>query len=321
MKAGKSAPPQAAHVVPQAETNEVVNVATLAGPVAPSLPIISDEVTRAAASPILINPGVVPDMPSAPAAEAAILASANSEFEDTGSGGQVVAQTPNNFECEVGFTAMAAPGAMVDLTLEAPCYREQMVDIFHAGLRFTEKLDENGLMQVTLPAMEENAFFNAFFTDGQTESTDVLMLTVKDYQRTALFWKAGAGFSLYALEDGSVYGGEGHVSPQTPFEPLRATAGEGGFLTLLGQGKAGYQVAIYSYPEMLLDTHSAPEISVEAEVQAENCGREISATLTRSTDTGALEIAPLFLTVPGCETIGEYLVLKNLPQKQTIAAK
>ncbi|MCP5038543.1 MAG: hypothetical protein GY945_13200 [Rhodobacteraceae bacterium] len=323
MKNGKAGAVQNASSTPRIEVGNVPAEATeaaFAGPVAPTEPVIGEEVARAAGYPILSLPATAPTMPTAPSAEAVTLASSGAQFaEPTHSGGQTTALVPTNTECEAGFTAMAAPGAMVDLTLEAPCYGGQMVEIFHSGMRFTERMDAAGLMQITVPAMEEDAFFNALFTDGRTESTDVLMLTVSDYQRVALFWKGEAGFELYALENGALYGEEGHVSSATPYGPDRGLSGQGGFLTRLGQSSSGYQVAVYSYPAMLTDTDPMPEISVEAEVLLGNCESEISATLLRSSDTGALETAPLFIAVPSCEAVGEYLVLKNLPQSQRIA--
>ncbi len=277
-----------------------------------------EEVTRAATPPILFSPTDAPAMPGAPVHEALTLISTETETAApttlAGDDAVLIAQ------CETGFTAMAAPGAMVDLTLEAPCFAGQMVDIFHAGTRFTDNLDANGLLQVSLPALEEDAFFNALFADGHTESTDILMLTVSDYNRVALFWKGDAGFDLYALENGAMYGEAGHVSAETPYSPTRGVTGEGGFLAQLGQSITGYHTAIYSYPALLTDTGPLPEISVEARIIEANCGREISATLMQATHMGTFENLPLVMAVPDCSAVGEYLVLKNLPQDRRIAA-
>lgn len=285
----------------------------------PSAPVelISEEVTRAATPPVLFFPTNAPIMPGTPVHEALTLVSAGAE----------AASSPTLTEddpllvsqCETGFTAMAARGAMVDLTLEAPCYAGQMIDIFHSGMRFTDSLDADGLLQVSIPAMEEDAFFNALFTDGHTESTDILMLTVSDYNRVALFWKGNAGFNLYALENGALYGESGHVSVETPYSPARGVTGEGGFLAQLGQSITGYHTAIYSYPALLADTGPLPEVSIEVQIIEGNCDSEISATLMQNTRMDTLENVPLVMAVPDCSTIGEYLVLKNLPQDLRIA--
>ncbi|HGG06203.1 MAG TPA: hypothetical protein ENK28_12160 [Aliiroseovarius sp.] len=277
------------------------------------------EVTRAIAQPVLHVPQMTPALPIMPRQENLVKTATNPAIVPDPD--QEITPLTNNTsaDCEAGFTAMAAPGAMVDLTLEAPCYAGQVVDIFHAGLRFTERLDQNGIMQLNVPAMEEDAFFNALFKDGRTESTDILMLTASDYQRVALAWQGLDGFELYALENGADYGEAGHVGSATPYSPERGTAGEGGFLNRFGQGENGYYAAIYSYPIRLTDTGRLPEISIEAEVLDSNCSREINATMIRKSATGTLETSPLVIAVPGCNAIGEYLVLKNLPQNQRIA--
>lgn len=293
-------------------------VEALPGPTTPALPSIG-EVARAASPPILALTSAAPILPEAPESEVIMLASTGAEMTAPGIVSEdIFAQSPM---CEAGFTAMAAPGAMVDLTLEAPCHAGQKVDIFHAGMRFTEVLDQAGLMQITLPAMEEDALFNAQFSDGQIKSAEILMLTANDYQRTALFWKGATGFALYALEGGALYGESGHVSAETPYTPVRGTSAEGGFLTKFGQDKSGYHAWIYSYPTMLTDSGPAPEISIEAKVLPGTCGSEITATILRNLDAGGVKAMPLIMAVPGCDAVGEYLVLKNLPQNLRLATK
>ncbi len=305
---GRPAPVQIANIAPAADQ----------GPLAPTIPqeAAAPEVTRAAAQPVLLMPGITPALP-APDSLTPVSAELAEPLADAGPAPQIAAAPP---ECEVGFTANAAPGAMVELTLEAPCYAGQNVDIFHAGTRFTTLLDDRGLMQVAVPALEEDAFFNALFADGRTEATDILMLTAQDYQRHALFWKGETGFALYALENGAEYGAPGMVSAEQPYDPQRAIAGEGGFFSVLGADSGAYQTVVYSWPTRLGDSGPAPEINIEAEVLESTCGREITATLLNTAQDGAAKTAPLFMNVPGCEAVGQYLVLKNPTLPVRIAA-
>ena len=299
---------------------QVANVAPAVdqGPSAPAIPqeAAAPQVTRAAAQPVLLSPDITPVLP-APDSLTPISAELSEPLADAEPAPQIAEATP---ECEVGFTANAAPGAMVELTLEAPCYAEQNVDIFHAGTRFTTVLDTRGLTQVAVPALEEDAFFNALFADGRTEATDILMLTAQDYQRYALFWKGETGFALYALENGAEYGEAGMVSAEQPYDAQRAIAGEGGFFSVLGADTGAYRTVIYSWPTRLGDTGPAPEINIEAEVLESTCGSEITATLLNTAQDGAPKTAPLFMNVPGCEAVGQYLVLKNPTLPVRIAA-
>ncbi len=294
------------------------------GPLAPVLPPRAETppVTRAAARPVLLVPEATPALPVP-------------EGRETGSLTPVAAEPVGEMpmpgsapytgriadECEVGFTATAAPGAMVELTLEAPCRANQKADIFHAGTRFTVRLDERGLARALVPALEEEAFFSALFADGRAESTDILMLTAGDYRRFALFWKGETGFDLYALENGAEYGAPGMVSAGQPYDARRALAGEGGFFTALGSGGTGaYRALVYSWPVRLGDFGPAPEISIEAEVLESTCGTEITAGFLATGPNTSGEVIPLFMEVPGCDAVGQYLVLKNPPLPVTIAA-
>ena len=271
---------------------------------------------------LTVSPPALPTAPATPGSNAVIPASTmpvpDPMPEPSLAKPEPVATAPKP-TCEVGFTAVAAPGAMVNLTLEAPCRAGQEVDFLHAGTRFSTHLDQRGLVELSAPALEENAVYMAEFADGSTESADTLMLTVSDYQRTALFWQGEAGFSLYALENGAVYGMPGMVSADQPYGPDRGTSGKGGFLTALGDRADGYHTVVYSWPVRLGDSEPEPEISIEVEIQAQNCGQEVNATVLRVSPGQGAEMQPLFMAVPGCDAIGTYLVLKNLPQAVRIA--
>lgn len=287
------------------------------GPLAPAMPMQAETpvVTRAAAQPVFLTPEVAPLLPVPGKHEVGSLTPISAEPAEPATvperaadaGEPAVAAT----ECEVGFTANAAPGAMVELTLEAPCYANQNVDFFHAGTRFTASLDARGLTQASVPALEEDAFFNVLFADGRTEATDILMLTAQDYQRFALFWKGQTGFAIYALERGAEYGEAGMVSKDQPYDAQRAISGEGGFFSALGTTPDAYHTMVYSWPVRLNDSGPAPEVSLEAEVLAGNCGTEITASLLTTMQDGPAKTAPLFMDVPGCDAVGQYLVLKN----------
>ena len=297
----------------------------MAVPESPGTPVV----TRAASPRVAllsVSPPTLPTAPATPGSSAVVPASTmpmpepmREPVPDPSLEKPEPVATAPQPTCEIGFTAVAAPGAMVDLTLEAPCRAGQDVDFLHAGTRFSTRLDQRGLVELSAPALEENAVFMAEFSDGETESADTLMLTVSDYQRTALFWQGEAGFSLYALENGAAYGTPGMVSAGQPYGPERGTAGEGGFLAVLGDRADGYHTMVYSWPVRLSDTQPEPEISIEVEIQAQNCGQEVNATVLRVRPGQGAEMQPLFMAVPGCDAIGSYLVLKNLPQAVRIA--
>ncbi|MCI2400101.1 hypothetical protein [Aliiroseovarius subalbicans] len=289
----------------------------LVAPAEPTAPIV--EVTRAETVPFLTVPNA-PVLPFADPAngEPVKLAALNTEImpdpePDTP---VVIADVAS---CDVGFTATSEPAAMVALTLEAPCYSGQIVDFFHAGLRFSEQTDENGLVRVQVPALEEEALFAATFLDGRTESADILMPTQADYERVALVWKGGTGLGLHALEGGADYGDAGHINAQAPAIPARATKGEGGFMTVLGSAPDGWAADVYSFPSRLMSSDMAPEVSVEAQVLDTTCNATVEGLLLRTEPIGTPTESDLTFAAPGCDAVGEFLVLKNLPQSLKIA--
>jgi hypothetical protein len=64
---------------------------------------------------------------------------------------------------------------------------------------------------------------------------------------------------------------------------------------------------------------AAPAISIETQVSEDTCGTKISGHYLRSGAADGLTDVEVGMAVPDCDAIGEYLVLKNLPQELTIA--
>ena len=58
---------------------------------------------------------------------------------------------------------------------------------------------------------------------------------------------------------------------------------------------------------------------IEAEVTEATCGRELMGE-TLMSDRGAVTATDLTLAMPGCEAVGDILVLNNLVPETTLAA-
>lgn len=221
--------------------------------------------------------------------------------------------------CEVDFSAAPMPGALLALEYSAPCAAGAEVAFDHAGLRFTELLDDAGNLSVLLPAMAAEAEVTAtLLPDGAVARAQASVPDMAGYHRVSLVWKGGTGLQLHALESGASYGEPGHIWAETPGLPARASLGEGGYLTVLGATAGGYAADVYTFPASL---PAAPAISIEAQVLDTTCGMPIAGTYLRARPDGAPEVTELGMVVPGCEAVGEYLVLKNLPQDLTIAGQ
>ncbi|MDO7629750.1 MAG: hypothetical protein MUQ84_02360, partial [Loktanella sp.] len=98
---------------------------------------------------------------------------------------------------------------------------------------------------------------------------------------------------------------------------------QAGFLTSMGDPRVAnpMMVEIYTYPSAIGHRDGNVALTVEVEVTQENCGREIAAQsiqLNAGLEPSAIDLT---MTLPDCDAIGEFLVLKNMFEDLTLAAK
>lgn len=228
------------------------------------------------------------------------------------------AAEPEAPACDLSLELVNMPGAMIGVTLLAPCHPNQRVVLRHAGLAVTGQTTATGALFTDLPALETAAAVEAFFADGTRAKADVAMPELATLRRFGVQWQADDAFQLNAFEDGATYGDPGHVSATDPHGPVAGLPPKGGFLTLVGDATAANPLLaqIYTYPA---DPTVKPEVFVEAAVTEKTCGRElIGETLT--TAGGSTFVTDLTLAMPECDAIGDYLVLKNLVLDMNMAA-
>ncbi|MDO6585691.1 translocase [Salipiger sp. 1_MG-2023] len=226
-------------------------------------------------------------------------------------------------DCAVSLSAAPRAGAVVALSLTAPCYGSERVTFDHRGLTFTEITAPDGTLQVNVPALSEDALFVATFDGGATASVRTDVPALPFYDRVVLQWTGDSGLSLHAREFGATYFSEGHISAARDGEMSRTARGEGGFLNLLGNSAApGAQVAeIYSFPVGTVRREGTVELTIEAEVTPANCGREIAAQTLEYHNLLPLKRRELRLDMPGCDDASGFLVLKNAVEDLKIAAR
>jgi hypothetical protein len=218
-------------------------------------------------------------------------------------------------DCDRSMDAMVVPGAMVDLTLSAPCLRGARFTVHHNGMMFTALTDEAGAATMTVPALSETALFIAAFADGEGAVATVAVPGLQDVDRAVVQWRGNTGLQVHAHEFGAAYGADGHV--------WKGTGSGEGFLTVLGDTELDdARVAeIYTFPSSDSVRDGSVTLSVEAEVTQDNCGRDIEAQSIQLQPGDEPRAQELVLSVPDCDAIGDFLVLKNLLNDLTIAAK
>lgn len=224
--------------------------------------------------------------------------------------------------CDVAASAETRAGAMVALSVSAPCFANDRVMLHHNGMMFTDVLDQDGTLELVVPALVENAVFIVQFQGGQAAVAMAEVPSIVFYDRVAVQWTGEAGFELHAREFGAEYGDEGHVWAGAARDVSSAAMGDAGFISLLGRRDTHepHIAQVYSFPESAASRSGTISVSVEAEITEDNCGRDVAAQTFRL-HRGELKTRDLSMTIPGCDATGDFLVLNNLIENLKIAAK
>lgn len=233
-------------------------------------------------------------------------------------------ETPDTtgFDCNAEMTAAPAAGAMISVSLTAPCHGSERVTLHHNGLMFTDLMQPDGTLQIEIPALAEQALVIASFLDGSGAVAKAEITTVPFYERIVVQWRGDAGLQLHAREFDAQYFSEGHVWHGADTDPTRATRGDGGFLTTLGQLDApdALLAEVYTFPTGMTEATGTVALTVEAEIQTSNCSTVVEAQTLELRSGRALVSKELTIDVPSCETVGDFLMLKNIVEDLTIAA-
>lgn len=222
-----------------------------------------------------------------------------------------VARSALGLPCGLTLTAEAMPGAMVALDVMDPCAAGAQVEIRHGALRIDAELDAMGLLTLDVPALETPAFFTASLDTGAEATTLTGLPDLIDYHRAAILWSGPLDLELHGYQGDADFGGPGHIRPESPGSVVDATIGSGGFLTVLGgssQG-GGWTAQVFTTPRVLSDDLS---LVVEVPITDATCGQPVRAQALQSAQGGPVTVQPVALTMPGCDTVGEFLMLQNL---------
>lgn len=226
-------------------------------------------------------------------------------------------------DCSVVMATDVLPGAMVLLALDAPCDADTAVTIHHQGMMFSAMTNDVGQLAIIVPALAKEAFFIASVSDAQSAVATVDVPALANYDRAVVQWQGDNAVELHALEFGAGYDDAGHVWAAAARDETATVGGQGGYLTSLGDASVenALMAEVYTFPTGSSSRDGTVRLSVEAEVSAANCGREIAAQSIQIHPDGAPTAVDLNVFMPGCDAIGEFLVLKNMFEDLTLAAK
>ncbi|MBV7395076.1 translocase [Mameliella sediminis] len=294
--------PQSAAKAPDVQLEISAITPTSSATVVPLIPADRAPEAPLPVEPVVVKAAVEPDLPDTALPEAP---------EEAG------------FSCDLTMTATPAAGAMVDVLLTAPCRASERVTIHHQGMMFTEVMQPDGTLFLTVPALAEQAVFIASFAGGDGAMTSAGVSSLPFYDRVAVQWKGEAGLQLHAREFSAEYFSEGHIWAASAGNLTAAARGEGGFLTRLGRADApdALVVEVYSFPAGTAQRSGEILLSVEAEVTDLNCATKVEAQTLEIREGGDLRTRDLAIEMPACDALGDFLVLKNLVEDLTIAGR
>jgi hypothetical protein len=230
--------------------------------------------------------------------------------------------SPFGLPCGLTVTTETLPAATVALDIMAPCQPNARVVVEHSGLNLTGQTDAMGILTMDIPAFESPAFFTVRMPDGATASALSSLPDIAGYTRVGVQWQEDRALELHAMEFGATYGDPGHIWRDNPGFAARAENGEGGFMTYLGTASVENPMLaeIYTFPRDTLNNDGTVRLTIEAEVTLANCGQDTVARTLESDGDGNVAVIELTFTVPGCDAVGEFLVLQNLLQDLRVAA-
>lgn len=220
--------------------------------------------------------------------------------------------------CAPRLEVTPAPAATLRIDLLTPCAANQPVILRHGPLFAEVATDANGAFQTRLPALESPAVVHAALP-GLDLTATADMPEYAAFHHVILHWTGAQILELNAYEFGASDWEAGHVWPGAPKSPERALQGRG-FLTSLGRpGAHGFQ--IYSVPLQDLPDTGVIRLAVDAEIQPDTCGRDLTATAYQTGPLGRLSRSDIRVTLPDCDRVGDVLRLQNLFPDMRLASR
>ncbi|NNE88488.1 MAG: hypothetical protein HKN27_10470 [Silicimonas sp.] len=210
-----------------------------------------------------------------------------------------------------------AAGGMIDLSFNG-CKARQVV-LRHGEVEITAATDASGMLERRIPAFSQKARVSVSF-DGETIQSKIEIPDAAEFQHVAIVWNGKQTLRMHAFEFGAKRNQFGHVWAGAPKTPKRATRGNGGFLTRLGDG-SGTSAEIYTFPAGQSRTKGVVRLMVEADVTPSNCGQQIDALALQTGPLGGMDATEVALKMPQCDAVGRVVRLQNLFQDMRLAGR
>ena len=118
----------------------------------------------------------------------------------------VAATTPpaDGDHCRPELELAALPGAMIHLTLTAPCNRSERIVVRHSGLSFSAQTQADGRATILLPALKMEALVAVYLQDSRLVLGKLQVPDAARYARFAIVWALPAELELRVTDGDKV---------------------------------------------------------------------------------------------------------------------
>ena len=226
--------------------------------------------------------------------------------------------------CDPVLSLHPQPGAMLSLTLRAPCAASARVLIDSNGLSFTALTGPDGRLALDLPAMANPARVTVDLPGANSVTAGAEVPDLAALQRIAVGWQGADRFALQALEFGAAFGSAGQVSAAAPRRPEAPAKAHGGFLVVLGDATVDQPrlAEVYSIPRRLAKGDRV-RLLLDAPVSKDTCGRQMQARILTAGPAKGPAAGDVTLAMPDCDpaSFGQFVELPDIGQVSALAAR
>ncbi|MEH6359630.1 MAG: hypothetical protein V7761_02740 [Amylibacter sp.] len=227
---------------------------------------------------------------------------------------------PGQMDCSISLSAKSLRGARIQLVVKAPCHRNKVITIAHAGLRFNEIVDNKGEITITIPVLSDPANIEVSFADGTSKSISTPVKDLSSLQRTGIAWSGRANLQLNADERFFDSSHNEQITKLNTRSYKRSYLQGGGYLTMLGNSDVenGKFIQIYS-------VENPNDVFIDFMVVLENpkhlCGTGFSINTMRYAANLGTQIASKNVSVKNCSADNQSIVLKNILRSLIVAQR
>lgn len=209
--------------------------------------------------------------------------------------------------CRPAMQLTAVAGAMIHLSLTAPCNRDERIVVRHSGLSFATRTRADGAAAILFPALKPDATVAVYLADARLVLGRVAVPDVTGFSRYAIMWEWPAEVELRVTD------GEKVLIGTAP-----AFGGSDQRVMSLGSPDVQFPLMarVYSVPGRGLGRAT---LTGELRITPASCGRTLRVETVLSAG-GVTRVDERAVAVPLCGTAGDILLLKNLGATLTLAA-